>query len=81
MSQRAVERTLGKLVTDEGFRDEFFAHPETASIRAGLDLAREELDALSRIPRWALAALCIRLDDRICRLHVTTQATEKEVPQ
>jgi len=81
MSQRAVERTLGKLVTDEGFRDEFFAHPETTCLRAGLDLAREEMEALFRVSRAALAALCAHLDDRICRLHVTTEATDKEVPQ
>ncbi len=81
MSQRVVERALGKLVTDEGFREEFFRHPDAACLRAGLDLTREELEALSRISRAALAALCAGLDDRICRLHVTTQANEMEVPQ
>ena len=81
MSQRVVERALGKLVTDESFREEFFRQPDTACLRAGLDLTPEEREALSRVPRWALAALCVRLDDRICRLHVTTQTTEEEVPQ
>jgi hypothetical protein len=77
MSQRAVERTLGKLVTDEGFRDEFFRNPASATLRAGLDLTGEELDALFRIPRAALAALGTRIDGRICRLHIAT-GMEKE---
>ena len=54
MSQRSVEQALGKLVTDEGFRDQFFGDRIGASLRAGLELSPEEMDALSRIPRSAL---------------------------
>lgn len=78
MSQRAVERALGKLVTDEGFRDDFFGDPESAVLHAGLELTREELDALSNIPHAALAALGARLDGRICRLHIAGQLTSEE---
>ena len=78
MSQRVVERAIGKLVTDEGFRDAFFRDPEIASLRAGLVLTPEELDALSRIPRASLAALSRRLDDRICRLHVPVEPVREE---
>ncbi|MBI2114359.1 MAG: Franean1_4349 family RiPP [candidate division NC10 bacterium] len=78
MSQRDVERTLGKLVTDEGFRENFFGDPASAVLRAGLDLTREELDSLSNIPRAALAALGARLDGRICRLHVAGQPSYEE---
>lgn len=78
MSQRDVERTLGKLVTDEGFRENFFGDPASAVLRAGLDLSREELDALSRIPRTAVAALCARIDGRICRLHIAGQLNPEE---
>jgi len=78
MSQRAVERTLGKLVTDEAFQEEFFMHPKTACVPAGLDLTPEELDALSRIPRSALATLCACLDDRICRLHIALDPAQEE---
>ncbi len=81
MSQRAVERTLGKLVTDEGFREEFFRDPVSATVHAGLELTGEELDALSRIPRAALAALSARLDDRICRLHIGHEPIEQELRQ
>lgn len=81
MSQRAVERTLGKLVTDEGFREEFFGDPAAAILRAGLELTGGELDALSRIPRAALAALSARLDDRICRLHISHEPIQQELRQ
>ena len=70
MSQRDVERTLGRLLTDEGFRDDFFLDPARACLLLGLQLAGDELEALLRVPRPALANLGARLDDRICRLHI-----------
>lgn len=78
MSQRVVERAVGKLVTDEGFRNSFFRDPKVASLQAGLELSAEELDALARIPRPALAALSARLDDRICRLHIALEPAHEE---
>jgi hypothetical protein len=78
MSQRIVERAVGKLVTDEGFRDAFFRDPMTASAQAGFELSADELDALSRIPQAALAALSARLDDRICRLHIRAEPSREE---
>jgi hypothetical protein len=70
MSQRDVERTLGRLLTDEGFRDEFFLEPGRACLPLGIQLAPHELEALLRVPRPALAGLGACLDDRICRLHI-----------
>ena len=78
MSQRVEERAVGKLVTDEGFRHAFFQDPQAASLQARLELSREELDALSSIPRAALAALGARLDDRICRLHIPCEPSHEE---
>jgi hypothetical protein len=78
MSQRSVEQALGKLVTDEGFRDQFFGDRIGASLRAGLELSPEEMDALSRIPRSALEQLSERIDDRISRLHVRREPIRKE---
>jgi hypothetical protein len=48
MSQPGVERTLGKLLTDEAFRERFLAAPELASWEPGLQLSAVELEALSR---------------------------------
>ncbi len=70
MSQGAVEKTLGKLLTDEDFREHFFRVPAIASFRAGLELSSAELEALSRLPQKALAQFSRCLDDRIRRLSV-----------
>ena len=68
MSQAAVERTLGKLITDECFRRRFFKDPTAASFSAGLELSLAELDALSRLPVKATDRFSGCLDDRIRRV-------------
>ncbi len=78
MSQRGVERTVGKLVTDQGFREAFFRNPAAASLHIGVELTREETDALLRIPVPALVDLCARLDDRICKLHISKEPVAQE---
>ena len=70
MSQRDVERTLGRLLTDAGFRRGFFRNPARACIELGLQLAAYEIEALLRVPPRGLASLAAQLDDRICRLHI-----------
>ncbi len=70
MSQRDVERTLGRLLTDKGFQDDFFRDPARTCLLFGIQLAPQEVEALLRAPRPALANLGARLDDRICRLHI-----------
>lgn len=70
MSQRAVERTLGRLVTDPAFRARFYREPEQAAVELGLELSAGEIEALRRIPAPALAQLEACVDDRLCRLHL-----------
>lgn len=70
MSQRDVERTLGRLLTDQGFQDNFFLDPVHACLQAGIQLTPHEVEALLRAPRPALTQLARGLDDRICRLHI-----------
>jgi hypothetical protein len=67
VSQQAVERALGKLLTDENFRDRFFANPEMATWEAGLTLSSVELAALSRLSPEALTRFSDHLDKRISR--------------
>lgn len=74
MSQRGVERTVGKLVTDPDFREEFFRNPEAAGLHIGVELTRDETDALLRIPFPALTEFCARLDDRICKFHISKES-------
>ncbi len=78
MSQRDVERSLGRLLTDEGFRDNFFRDPVQACLALGIQLTPHEVEALLRVPRPALASLGARLDDRICRLRL--QRSEMAIP-
>jgi len=70
MSQRDVERMIGRLLTDEGFGDDFFLEPTRACLTLGIQLTPHELEALLRTPRSVFAVLGSRLDDRICRLHL-----------
>ena len=70
MSQRDVERTLGRLLTDTGFRRDFFKNPERACLEAGVQLAAHEVEALLRVPLRGLVSLADELDDRICRLEI-----------
>ncbi len=70
MSQRGVERAVGKLVTDRAFRDDFFRDPPGSALRIGISLSVDEVDALLQIPCQALDVLYRKLDDRICRLHI-----------
>jgi len=68
MSQQAVERAIGKLVTDESFRARFSADPARASLEAGLPLSATELAALVRVPGEALHRFAEALADSIRRL-------------
>lgn len=78
MGQKAVERAIGKLVTDAGFREEFLRAPGASSLRAGLDLSPQELEALARIPADGLARFAALLDARICRFCFSDAADARE---
>jgi len=64
VSQNAVERTLGKLVTDDEFCARFFENPAAATWEAGLPLSALELEALSGLSRAAIARFSQSLDGR-----------------
>jgi len=68
MSQQAVERAIGKLITDDSFRATFTLDPARASQEAGLSLSDAERAALTRIPANALERFASSLDDSIRRL-------------
>jgi len=77
VTQQAVEGTLGKLLTDENFRDRFFANPELATWEAGFTLSPIELDALSRLSHEALCRLGEGLDKRISRASLGSNQGEE----
>lgn len=78
MSQQAVERTLGKLLTDESFRDRFLTAPRKAALQVGLRLSDIELAALSGLSRSALWSFSASLDPRICRLCPESEFSPEE---
>lgn len=80
MSQRAVDRVVGRLVTDEAFREAFVRDARLALLPYASELTPAELDALRHVPGVALAALSARLDDRICRLKVPAANPEGTEP-
>jgi len=78
MSQHAVEQTLGKLLTDESFRERFFTNPRETVWAAGLRLSDIELSALSGLSPAALRSFGASLDPRICWLCLTTESSPEE---
>lgn len=77
MSQRTIEMLIGRLITDEAFRDQFLHAPEAALIalvERGFDLSRTEIAAVvSTDPAiWLEAAE--RLDPRLQKASLTPTA-------
>lgn len=68
MSQRNVERLIGRLLTDDALRESFLASPEE-SVRSflveGWELTAIERAALVTLDHATLSALAERLDPRI----------------
>lgn len=67
MSQLAVERILGRMVTDGDFRAEFFVEPIGLCRVHGFELTSVELAALLRVDPEALETLAAQLDPKIVR--------------
>jgi hypothetical protein len=67
MSQEAVERVLGRLVTDERFRTRAFDSLEAASLQEGYLLTKVEQHLLSGLKLHAITEFAIQLDPGLCR--------------
>jgi hypothetical protein len=79
MSQRNVERVLGKLITDEEFLGRFLESPQrTLSdlAAAGWELTSVEVAALAALDRGTLRSLPSRIDPRIRRASLRKQGAE-----
>ena len=75
MSQRTIERVIGRLLTDEELRHEFTRSPRRTLAELneqGWDLSRIEVDALlaTEIGLWSEAAA--RIDSRLQRCSLKT---------
>jgi len=67
MSQEAVERLLGRLITDERFRTQAAASLEKASLQEGFRLSQTELLLLSKLELQGFSGLAHRLNPGLCR--------------
>ena len=70
MTQQAVEQALGKLLTDQAFRERFFAAPEEACRQSGLTLSSVEVEALAQLSREQLDQLAA---SRLCLADACTR--------
>jgi len=71
MSQRSVEQVIGKLATDEAFRERFAGSREAAlaqAIAGGLELTPVEQRALLALDVCACEQFAGRLDPRIQKI-------------
>lgn len=67
MSQDAVERVLGRLITDERFRRAVGESLEAACLQQGYRLSRLELRFLSELELKQISALAAGINPGLCR--------------
>jgi len=78
MSQQAVEGILGRLITDEEFRCEFFRDPQSTCDGQLKDMPTpQEVAALARLDQAALSQLAAVLDPKIVRAVAIQRASSK----
>jgi len=68
MSQEAVERVLGRLITDEQFRYLAGNSLDNACLQAGYSLSMTESLLLSRLEMKHISELAVCLDPGLCRV-------------
>ena len=72
MSQEAVERILGRMITDERFRRQAVNSLEAASLQEGYHLNPTELRLLSGLELHCITELAGRLNPGLCRAGLCT---------
>ena len=68
MSQRSIEIVIGRLLTDEEFRESFITDPERALtdlLEAGTQLTRSEMNALMSMEPNLWISSAKRIDHRL----------------
>jgi hypothetical protein len=67
----AMEQLIGKAVTDADFRQRLVDDPQEAVRSAGIDLSREELQALQGVSREERERVLTELGERVSPISVT----------
>ena len=76
MSQRTIERVIGRLLTDEELRHQFTRFPKRTLvelIEQGWELSRLEIDALLAIEAGLWSEVAERIDSRLQRCSLKTE--------
>ena len=79
MSHRRVEQLIGRLLTDEEFRDEFVLAPKdalTALVDQGWDFSEFELDALLSVDVTVWLETAAKIDPRLQRCCMKVQKSK-----
>jgi hypothetical protein len=79
MSQRTIERVIGRLLTDEELRYEFTRSPRRTLgelNEQGWELSRLEVDALLAIEVGLWSEVAVRIDPRLQRCSLKTRDGE-----
>jgi hypothetical protein len=77
VSQRAVEAALGRLISDRGFRDEFFENAEAALGKHGLAVTTVELAGLRAVRRRIVESVAARVDAALKRDVTAAEAPRR----
>jgi hypothetical protein len=75
MSQRTIERVIGRLLTDEELRHQFMRFPKRTLVELneqGWELSRLEVDALLAIEIDLWSEVAARIDSRLQRCSLKT---------
>lgn len=73
MSQRTIERVIGRLLTDEELRHEFTRFPRRTLVELneqGWELSRLEIDALLAMETRLWSEVAARIDSRLQRCNL-----------
>ena len=79
MSQRTIERVIGRLLTDEELRHQFIRSPRRTLVELneqGWELSRLEVDALLAIELGLWSEVAARIDSRLQRCSLKTHDGE-----
>lgn len=77
MAQRVIEMLIGRLITDERFRDEFLGAPERTLLGLagqGFELSRTEIAALVNTDPAVWTRAADALDPRLQKVSLTGEA-------
>ena len=84
MAQRIVEMLIGRLITDEQFREDFVRNPEgvlSALVERGFELSRTEVAALVNTDPSLWARTADAIDPRLQKINLKPAGAASAHPE